>query len=191
MTLQGLLTFAAAAGIGALLTRFLPARERSRGGGVGTAQRGRLRSTAVELERAFVLASAGYKSRLGDLRPLVPVGAGVEGRLTLSCWTKDGRCYLNDPGARHLRDAVAKRWRAHTAGKALFPVDSPLLTQVEIRRRVPRWRPNACLVVTLRHFDKVGRKEELRIEANDDGLFDVTDHGIVNAPSARPDLYGL
>jgi hypothetical protein len=99
--------------------------------------------------------------------------------VSLSCWARKDRVYLDGIACAQLRDRVRDRWDrlAEDKGK---PPNGP---RVLARASVTHYMFALVGTRTARFWIfEPGIDEEVRVhelEANDDGLFDVTDLGLV------------
>jgi hypothetical protein len=132
-----------------------------------------------EMEQHVERTGAGYEEVLQPLLLPVPVALHLEEKPMLACWTREGRCYLDEAAARNLQVAVTERWQAWEAGQAAFPAGSSALARVKIKKRIPAFRSRARLILVLWRTDKANLQSEIPIDAESDGLFEITDLGIV------------
>ena len=129
--------------------------------------------------RRFVrLSTAGYRAAERELRFALPRGTGRGGE-TVSCWTRRDRVYLDQPGCRQLRDRTRARWDRLAEDRGQPPNGATVLTRVYVSRYllVPVGKRSARLWTF-----RPGADEEIRVyelEADEDGLFDVTELGLV------------
>jgi hypothetical protein len=103
----------------------------------------------------------------------VPTGGG------LVCWEKKDRSYHDLPGWLRLRDEAGSRWRDLTSGEARPPIGSTILVKVKVGVRVPGIRDQPTVRVSLLEPNRDGEPRVREIQANEDGVFDVTDLAIV------------
>jgi hypothetical protein len=92
----------------------------------------------------------------------------------LICWEKKDKAYLDLPGWLRLRTEVASRWRALAAGEARPAIGSTILVDVKVGLR-----NRSTVRVSLLEPNRDSEPRVREIHANEDGLFDVTDLGIV------------
>lgn len=104
---------------------------------------------------------------------------GREQAMEISCWTRKGRTYLDLPTGWHLRSEVHRLWRAQAVGEARPPVGSVILLRTQIWPRVPLLRKQARVGFHLLEPSRGGEARLVELEPNDDGLFDVTELGVV------------
>jgi hypothetical protein len=97
----------------------------------------------------------------------------------LACWEKKDRSYLDLPGWLRLRDEAGLRWRDLTTGEARPPVGATILVKVKVGVRVPGIRDQPTVRVSLLEPNRDGEPRVREIQANEDGVFDVTDLAIV------------
>ena len=130
--------------------------------------------------RRFVrLSVAGYKVAERDLLLSLPSRRAGDDGSSLSCWTRKEKIYIDAIACRQLRDRTRARWDRLAEDRAKPPNGSRVLTRIHVsqevlalvrRRRARFW------------VFEPGSDAETRVhalEANDDGLFDVTGLGIV------------
>jgi hypothetical protein len=131
-----------------------------------------------ERKRLAGLYSSGYLPEEKPLRFAVPRGKD-EGTETIACWMRKGRSYLDLPMGWHLRAIAHRLWRAQAVGEARPPVGSVILVRTQIRVRFPVLRRRARVCFHLLEPARGGESRPVELEANEDGLFDVTELGIV------------
>ncbi len=165
-------------------------------GAIGTVLDGRARRSVrrAEHDRLALLTSRGYGLTEGRLAVALPRLAGEQGPPSLDLWRRDGRAFLDGPGALRLRDAVDERWQSLAAGEARGPrveagapgpvppgdgpappVDGTVLLEAETiggPRRTPA--PTELRLAILRPGAEPPR-HTATLPVNNDGLFDVTD----------------
>jgi hypothetical protein len=142
---------------------------------IGRADQRRARRDA---QIRFVRRSvAGYRVAQRALRIAIP-GEG-ERPPRVSCWTRKDGVFFDSAACRQLARRTTARWEQLAGDRGKQPNGSVVLTQVSatpellalFRRRTARFWT----------FEP-GTDEEIRVHelvANDDGLFDVTELGIV------------
>lgn len=133
----------------------------------------------AEQRRLSRLYAAGYTSAGKAPRFVLPQPDPVSTAGELVCWEKKDKSYLDLPGWLRLRGEAGSRWRALSAGEARPPSGATILTEVKVGLRVPgsHSQPNVRVSLLEPSHDSEPRVRE--VEANEDGLFDVTDLGIV------------
>ncbi len=124
----------------------------------------------AQLRHLKTLAGRGYLPEERALAISLPAREADSGDLLLSCWTRKGRTFLDAAGASRLQGAVDERWRAFGQAEARAPAGVAILLAVKAKR--------SLRVSTFAPADG-GDEREVELEANDDGLFDVTDLGLV------------
>jgi hypothetical protein len=132
-----------------------------------------------ERKRLTGLYSSGYLPEEKPLRFAVPLGKDEGSAETIACWTRKGRSYLDMPMGWHLRAMAHRLWRAQAVGEARPPVGSVILVRTQIRVRFPVLRRQARVCLHLLEPARGGKSRLVEVEANEDGLFDVTELGIV------------
>ncbi len=132
-----------------------------------------------ERKRLAGLYSAGYLPEEKPLRFAVPRGGDKEDGTDIACWTRKGRSYLDMPMGWHLRAMAHRLWRAQAVGEARPPVGSVILVRTQIRIRFPGLRRHARVCFHLLEPARGGESRLVELEPNEDGLFDVTELGIV------------
>ena len=132
----------------------------------------------IEQRRFVRLSVAGYAVAERELRFALPTD-GDGGTPSLSCWTRKDRVYLDRFSCRRLGAQARAHWDRLAEDSGRPPSGSTVLTRVEARHHLLAWaRPRPARVWTFQPgSDLEPRLHEL--EANDDGLFDVTELGIV------------
>ena len=132
----------------------------------------------LERNRFVRLSRAGYRVAERDLLIALP-GAKPRGGQGVSCWLRKDRVYLDAPALRRLRDHARSRWDRMAEDRAKPPSGPRVLTRASVSIEVlALLRPRSARLWT---FEPDG-DEEIRVQdllANDDGLFDVTELGIV------------
>jgi len=93
-------------------------------GALGTVLDGRARLSMrrAEHDRLALLTSRGYALAEGRLTVAVPRTAGEDAPPSLDLWRRDGRAFIDGPGALRLRDAVDERWQSLAGGDARGPL---------------------------------------------------------------------
>lgn len=110
-------------------------------------------------DRADVTSAAGTEAA---------IGAG----LPLDVWRRGDAAFVDGPGAKRLRETVDTRWQSLAAGEAHAAIGPFVLLEVESTGgRGPA--PTELRLDTLRPGTATPRRT-VRLAANDDGLFDVT-----------------
>ncbi len=137
------------------------------------------REGRAEQRRLSRLYAAGYVSAEKPPRFVLPQSDSVGTADGLACWEKKDKSYLDRPGWLRLRDEAASRWHALSTGEALPPAGSTILAQVKVGLRIPGFRDQPAVRVSLLEPSRDGEPRVREIHANEDGLFDVTDLGIV------------
>ncbi len=130
-------------------------------------------------QHSFVrLSVAGYRVAERELQLALP-GRRPGDRISLSCWIKKDRVYLGTAACRQLRDRSRARWDGLADGKGRLPHGGAVLTRVSVSvDLLGLVRPHSARLWT---FDPDSDEEPRVVDltANDDGLFDVTERGIV------------
>jgi hypothetical protein len=133
----------------------------------------------IERKRFVRLSGAGYRVEERELRAALPSGKRGARGPTISCWTRKDRAFVDLSSCRQLRDMTNARWDRLAADRGRPPLGSAVLAKVYVpsdvawlaKRRIARlW------------LFKPGADEEIRLhelQANDDGLLDVTEVGLV------------
>jgi hypothetical protein len=151
-------------------------------GALGTAldRRARRSVRRAEHDRLALLTSRGYAPVEGRLAVAVPRPAGEGAPPSLGLWRRDGRAFIDGPGALGLRDAVDERWQSLAGGDARGPlVGGPpggtVLLEVEPAGGPSRAAaPTELRLATLRPGAEPPRYTAT-LAVNSDGLLDVTD----------------
>jgi len=131
-------------------------------------------------ERRFVrLSGAGYRVEERELGLALPSRRSGGDRASLSSWARKERVYLDDAACEQLRTRARARWDRLAAGEVKPPNGSLVLTRVDLSRHLPALggRRRLRLWVFEPAADEEARAYD--VEANDDGLFDVTGLGVV------------
>ncbi|HEX3238780.1 MAG TPA: hypothetical protein VHR18_01440 [Solirubrobacterales bacterium] len=125
------------------------------------------------------LSTAGYSVEELVLRFGLPARRAGDKAPSLSCWRRKDRVYLDTTTCRQLAALTRARWDRLAEDKGSPPGGATVLTRVEARNHYLAWlRPRPARFWAF----APGPDEEPRlreIEANDDGLFDVTELGLV------------
>jgi hypothetical protein len=92
-------------------------------GALGTVIDGRARRTVrrAEHDRLALLTSRGYAAVEGRLAVAMPRLDGEAEPPGIDLWRREGRAFLDGPGALRLRDTVDERWQSLAAGTAHTP----------------------------------------------------------------------
>lgn len=133
----------------------------------------------AEQRRLARLYAAGYVAAERAPRFALPQSASVPTAGELTCWEKKDRSYLDLPGWLRLREETSSRWRDLTTGEARPPVGSTILVKVKVGLRAPGLRDQPTVRVSLLEPNRDGEPRVREIQANEDGVFDVTDLAIV------------
>jgi hypothetical protein len=118
------------------------------------------------------IVGAGYVPERRPLELALPEVEGGEERGPHACWNRRGRLYLDAPTLCRLRDLADRRWSQLESAEALPPRSRSMLLGVSVRLWPILVRRRASAV--LETLDE-GESRERRLQANEDGLFDVTD----------------
>ncbi|HEX4306317.1 MAG TPA: hypothetical protein VHZ54_09790 [Solirubrobacterales bacterium] len=165
-------------------------------GALGTVIDGRARRTVrrAEHDRLALLTGRGYAAIEGRLAVAMPRLAGEAAPPAIDLWRRDGRAFLDGPGALRLRDTVDERWQSMASGDAHAPTvaaapgdaeplspgapgpsSGSVLLEVEAMggpRRAAA--PRELRVATLRPGAEPPR-HTATLTVTGDGLFDITD----------------
>lgn len=133
----------------------------------------------AERRRLTRLYAAGYAPAEKAPRFVLPEPASAAADGGLACWEKKDKAYLDLPGWLRLRDQTGSRWRALAGGEARPPLGGAILTEVKVGLRVPGAHSQPAVRVSLLDPTRDSEPRVREVRANEDGLFDVTDLGIV------------
>jgi hypothetical protein len=134
----------------------------------------------TEQRRLSRLFSAGYTPTEKAPRFVLPQADPISSTAgELICWERKDKSYLDLPGWLRLRSAAGSRWHALSAGEARPPSGATILTDVKVGLRVPGSHSQPTVRVSLLEPRRDSEPRVREIRANEDGLFDVTDLGIV------------
>jgi hypothetical protein len=152
-------------------------------GGIGALvawvlERGDRRWERSNEQRRFVRRSvAGYRVAEKQLCVTIPGRGGRRPRV--SCWTRKDGVFLDSAACRQLARRTSSRWERLADERGNPPSGPLVLTRVEVTPDLlSLFRPRTARFWTF----QPGTDEEIQVhqlEANDDGLFDVTELGIV------------
>lgn len=132
-----------------------------------------------EHRRLTRLYSAGYLPMEKGLTVAMP-RKGKDGHSEdIACWVRKGRSYMDTSGWLRLRREAGGRWRAFATGEAQPPIGSEILVHVKVGLRLPRFRDRATVRLSILEPARGGEARIEEVRANEDGLFDVTDLGVV------------
>lgn len=132
-----------------------------------------------EHRRLTRLYAKGYLPAERTTRFALPHQEPASDPVELPCWARKGRSYLDVPGWLLLRRQAADRWRFFAVGKGRPPIGSKILVRVRIGFRVPALRDRAVVRISVLEPARGGDTKLHEVRANEDGLFDVTDLGLV------------
>jgi hypothetical protein len=132
-----------------------------------------------EHRRLTRLYSEGYLPTEKGSRFALPQQASVSPDVELACWVKKGRSYLDLPGWLRLRSVAGSRWRAFATGDARPPMGAAILVHVRVGFRIPWIRDRAVARLSILEPARGGEARTEEVRSNEDGLFDITDLGIV------------
>ena len=133
----------------------------------------------TEQRRLSRIYAAGYTSAEKAPRFALPEADATSSTGELACWEKKDRSYLDLPAWLRLRGEAGSRWRALSAGEARPPRAAPILTEVKVGLRIPGSQSPPTVRVSLLEPGRDSEPRMREVRANEDGLFDVTDLGIV------------
>jgi hypothetical protein len=134
------------------------------------------RERTLGYKRMVRLAREGYLSEWRALGLAVPAETADGERLTTSCWVRRGRLYLDAGALRRLRTEADAGWDAHVQASAPAPSGVRLLLRVKVGIWIPILRPRRrARLITLEFRER----HSYDLSANDDGLFDATDLGVI------------
>jgi hypothetical protein len=138
------------------------------------------REGRVEQRRLSRLYSAGYSPAEKVPRFALPQADPTSSNAgELACWERKDKSYLDLPGWLRLRGEAGSRWRALAAGEARPPSGATILADVKVGLRLPGSHGQPTVRVSLLEPSRDSEPRVREIRANEDGLFDVTDLGIV------------
>jgi hypothetical protein len=133
-----------------------------------------------EQRRLTRLYSAGYLPNERMLSVALPRQDEARNGATLTCWARKGRSYLDVAGWHRLRREAGERWGALASGEAQVPSGAAVLVRVKVGLRIPlRHRKETTVRVSILEPAKGAEARVHELHANPDGLFDVTDLGVV------------
>jgi len=132
-----------------------------------------------ERRRLTRLYAQDYMPEEQPLRVALPRPDGREQAMEISCWTRKGRTYLDLPTGWHLRSEVHRLWREQAVGEARPPAGSVILLRTQIWPRIPFLRKEARLGFHLLELSRGGKTRLVELEPNDEGVFDVTELGVI------------
>jgi hypothetical protein len=132
-----------------------------------------------EHRRLTGLYSAGYLPTEKSLRFGLPQQNAASPDQELACWVKKGKSYFDLPGWLRLRGEAGTSWREFATGKAQPPIGSAILVHVKVGFRIPAIRDRAFVRVSILEPARGGEARVEEMRANEDGLFEVTELGIV------------
>ncbi|HEX4465487.1 MAG TPA: hypothetical protein VH042_12695 [Solirubrobacterales bacterium] len=127
-----------------------------------------------ERRRLTQLYAAGYAPAEKAPRFALPESDSGSAGGGLACWSRKDRSYLDQPGWLRLREEAGSGWRALATGEARPPIGPTILVQVKVGLR-----DRSAVRVSLLEPSRDSEPRVREIRANEDGLFDVTDLGIV------------
>lgn len=130
-------------------------------------------------QRRFVrLSVAGYRVGERELGVALP-GPPLSKQAVVACWVRKERFYLDSAACRLLRGRARSRWDRQAEEREGAPSGATVLARVD----VTHWILALFRIRTARFWTfRPGADEQIRmqrLEANDDGLFDVTELGLV------------
>jgi hypothetical protein len=138
-----------------------------------------------QLDHLKRLAARGYRPEERALAIAVPVrdsgaaGSGDAAGVVVSCWIRKERIYLDSTGAGRLQAVVSERWQAFGAAEARAPTGTKILLEARAKRAIPAvWERRSLRISTFAAADG-GSERVDQLEPNDDGLFDLTELGLV------------
>jgi hypothetical protein len=132
-----------------------------------------------ERRRLTRLYAAGYLPGGRALNMVLPRQDDDRRSEDIACWARKGRSYMDMSGWLRLRREAGGRWRAFAIGEARPPLGAEILVHVKVGFRIPWLRDRAVVRVALLEPARGGETRTEEVRSNDDGLFDVTDLGIV------------
>lgn len=133
----------------------------------------------IERSRFVRLSRAGYRVAERDLRIALPGTKPRGDGQDVSCWLRKDRIYLDAMALRGLRDETRTRWDLMSEDKGTPPSGPRVLTQASVSVEVLALvRPRSARLWTFQP-DSDEEPRVVALTANDDGLFDVTELGIV------------
>jgi hypothetical protein len=129
-------------------------------------------------QQLISLSSGGYeRTEKCVLLTLPEPWRGID-HLLLDAWSKKERVYLDLAGCRRLREEVHGRWSDFENGKARMPDGFPVLVEVQLKLRWRVWPPRYRLMVGIHREGEALPTRHAR-EADDHGLFDLTNVGLI------------
>jgi hypothetical protein len=125
-------------------------------------------------DRYMRLSKAGYEVAERELRTALPRSSAQAEPVSLSCWTRKGKIYVDSVSCRQLAAETRARWDRLAQKQARPPVGDAVLTRVEVTPSVlvlGRTRSARFWIFEPKADEEV---RTVKLEANDDGLFDMT-----------------
>lgn len=131
-----------------------------------------------EQRRLTRLYSAGYLPSERALNLALPRQAEARDGEKLTCWARKGRSYLDLAGWHRLRREAREGWGALAGGEAQAPSGAAVLVHVKVGLRVPLLGGDETVRLAILEPAR-GEAHEHELRPNGDGLFDVTELGVV------------
>jgi hypothetical protein len=133
----------------------------------------------TERRRFLRLSRAGYRVEERELRPGLPSARRGARGPTVSCWARKGRTYFDLFGLRQLRGLVDARWDRLAEDRGGPPLGPTVLTAVHVPNEVLWLAKRRAVRVSTLAPDADEEIRDFELEPNADGLYDVTDLGMV------------
>jgi hypothetical protein len=141
-------------------------------------------SLTMMRRRTVERATSGYRPTEAAVLPSLPERHPSEKSLNLVCWLKKGRTYLDYPSSRRLRNETHQRWTGLEEGATMAPTGDVVLMNVELKLHLLPWPPRNRLTVTI--YERGAPEPETHtLQADDAGLIDITDLGLIQARAAE------
>jgi hypothetical protein len=136
------------------------------------------RNRKAERERMAKLAAMDYVPVERSLQFAVPANIVSGEKMTIVCWARGEKLYLDQTECRRLGAETARRWADVAGGAALPPRGEPVLAQIGLKTAFWPWPPKLRMVLRTRDW-RDPEDDVKRIPVGDAGLFDVTSLGVV------------
>jgi len=125
------------------------------------------------------LSRVGYQVEEREMKLALPSGGRSSRAPIVSCWIRKEKIYLDRFSCRQLRDLADARWQRMGSENSRPPQGAAALIKAKVSNEV-LWlcgRRTACIWTFEPGRDDDARAHDL--EANDDGLLDITHLGFV------------